>query len=160
MRTAKAATHDRGGSQRHTSAEKMNAIDLLEDQARDIVSLASSLLASPRRDGKAVARLVRSVLTHMAIEETVLFPAVRGAVDIDLAPYQERHAQARNAATHLATRPSSACGAKLRELRGVILDHFALARRELFPALVGGLTPRELDRLAEDLRAHRDALAA
>lgn len=136
------------------------AVDLLEEQEPTIVSLASSLIASPRRDGTALRRLVLAVLAHIAIKEAIVHPAARRVLDIDFTAYLEHHTRARNAVAHLATRPASVSATKLKELRSIILDHFALERRELFPALLAALTPQELTRLAEGIRAHRGALAA
>ena len=131
----------------------MNATALLKKQHRKVEGIFEKLEKS-RSDAQAlIASLANDLAAHMAIEQTIFYPAVR-AIKPDLVgeSYQE-HAIAEIALKRLlSTQPDDPTfKAKVTALKELILHHVEEEEKELFPAVEKQLEDDELEQLGKDM---------
>jgi hemerythrin superfamily protein len=116
----------------------MNAIDMLEQQHREIAALFDQLAEaqsySSRR--KAFERVADALVVHATLEERHFYPAVRrrATEQILLESLEEHLAMKRVIADLLALRPDEdVFAAKLKVLRDEVQHHFEEEQHALFP---------------------------
>jgi hypothetical protein len=147
----------------------MDALDLLEQQHRDLSELFAGVTAAEgagKRTG-LVAQLVRTVEAHSRIEETVFYAAFAGrvhGVEARLYEAYEGHALLRFAAGNLLrTRATDVrFPARLKLVRDLFDRHAMLEEDWMFPKAKRALHDEALDRIGVEIeRAHasRKAIA-
>lgn len=141
----------------------MDALDLLEQQHRDVSDLLNRIAVerSAGRRGFMVAQLVRLIDAHARVEERVFYPAcveqLRGSHE-RLYDACEEHALTRvAAATLLRTRATAVrFEARLRLVRHLFLRHAHEEERWMFPRVKRDLTDEQLDVMGNNIdRAFR-----
>lgn len=146
----------------------MDALDLLEQQHRDIASLIDRLaLVDETRPGQRTAlaaRVVRAVETHSRVEERCFYPAFRARIGDGGRLYEvfEHHALLRFAAVSLLrTRATDLrFQARLEMVRELALRHAAAEEDWVFPKAKRNLSDEELDRIGVEVEHAHDVLLA
>lgn len=145
----------------------MDALDLLEQQHRDLAELFAGALSSERagRRTAAAAQLVRAVEAHSRVEETVFYAFFAERVGADesrLYEAYEDHALLRFAAVNLLrTRATDVrFAARLKLLHGLFQRHALIEEDWLFPKAKRALHDEALDRIGGEIaRAHASRLS-
>ncbi len=145
----------------------MDALDLLEQQHRDLAELFEGVISSERagRRTAAVAQLVRAVEAHSRVEETVFYAAFAGRVgagESRLYEAYEDHALLRFAAVNLLrTRATDVrFAARLNVLHALFQRHALVEEDWMFPKAKRALHDEALDRIGEEIaRAHASRLS-
>jgi hemerythrin superfamily protein len=142
----------------------MDAFDSLEQDHRKVESLfkqLSNLGSGRRREKKAlVSELVRELAVHSAIEEQLVYPAIRSKQK-SLAPNVleslEEHLLAKWTLTSLDRMPASheRYDAKIQVLQEIIEQHVEEEETELFPKARKAFTEEELRLLTTNLERLR-----
>jgi hemerythrin superfamily protein len=145
----------------------MDALDLLEQQHRDVARLLDGIAAepSPGQRTALVVRAVRAIEAHSRAEERCFYPAFRERTGEDARLYEifEQHALLRFAAENLlATRVTDLrFPARLKLLRELCVRHAAAEEDWAFPKAKRNLCDEDLDRLGSEVaRAHEVLLAS
>jgi hypothetical protein len=148
----------------------MDALDLLEQQHRDLAELFADLTSAGTagRRGTLAVQLVRTVEAHSRVEETVFYAAftervtgVRGG-DPRLYEAFEGHALLRFAAVNLLrTRATDVrFAARLKLVHDFFERHAALEEDWMFPKAKRALHDEVLDRIGVEVeRAHASRLS-
>ncbi len=142
----------------------MDALDLLEQQHRDIASLIDHLNeeTSPGQRTALVARVVRAIEAHSRAEERCFYPAFRARVGDGGRLYEvfEHHALLRFAAvTLLRTRATDLrFEARLEMVRELALRHAEAEEDWAFPRAKRNLCDEDLDRIGVDVARAHDVL--
>ncbi len=145
----------------------MDAIDLLEQQHRDLMELFAGVMSSERagRRTAAVAHLVRAIEAHSRVEESVFYAAFAervGKGEGHLYDAYEDHALLRFAAVNLLrTRATDVrFAARLKLLHGLFQRHALIEEDWMFPKAKRAFHDEALDRIgAEIARAHASRLS-
>lgn len=140
----------------------MDALDLLEEQHRDVGAMIDRIAAEPSagRQGMLVAAAVRAVLAHSRAEERAFYGAFAGRIGGDdgrLYEAFEHHALLRFAASNLLrTRPSDVrFSARLEVVRQLFGRHASAEEDWMFPRAKRTFRDEELDRIGVEIeRAH------
>jgi hemerythrin-like domain-containing protein len=141
----------------------MKATALLKKQHRDVKAMFKKL-ESGREDREPLLReLADSLAAHMAIEQTIFYPAIRSLkLKEDLISESfEEHAVAELALKRLlAIAPDDdSFKAKVTTLKELIEHHVEEEEEELFPAVEKKLAAADLEALGKDMKqAFDDAL--
>jgi hemerythrin superfamily protein len=142
----------------------MDALDLLEQQHRDIASLIDDLAeeTSPGQRTALVTRLVRAIEAHSRAEERCFYPAFRARIGDGGRLYEvfEHHALLRFAAVSLrGTRATDLrFEARLEMVRELALRHAAAEEDWAFPKAKRNLLDEELDRIGVEVAHAHDVL--
>jgi hemerythrin superfamily protein len=142
----------------------MDALDLLEQQHRDVASLIDRLAeeTSPGQRTALVARVVRAIEAHSRVEERCFYPAFRARIGDGGRLYEvfEHHALLRFAAVNLLrTRATDLrFAARLEMVRELALRHAEAEEDWAFPKAKRNLCDEELDRIGEDVAHAHDVL--
>jgi len=145
----------------------MDALDLLEQQHRDLAELFAGVMSAERagRRTAAVAQLVRAVEAHSRVEETVFYAAFAervGSVDSCLYEAYEDHALLRFAAVNLLrTRATDVrFAARLKLLHALFQRHAVIEEDWMFPKAKRALHDEALDRIGGEIaRAHASRIS-
>lgn len=142
----------------------MDALDLLEQQHRDVASLIDRLAeeTSPGQRTALVARVVRAIEAHSRVEERCFYPAFRARIGDGGRLYEvfEHHALLRFAAVNLLrTRATDLrFTARLEMVRELALRHAAAEEDWAFPKAKRNLCDEELDRIGVEVAHAHDVL--
>jgi hemerythrin superfamily protein len=143
----------------------MNAIDMLEQQHREIAALFDQLAEtqsySSRR--RAFERVADALVVHATLEERHFYPAVRrrATEQILLESLEEHLAMKRVVADLLALRPDDdVFAAKLKVLRDEVQHHVEEEQRGLFPNVRKLFDAATLIAIGEAMSATRAQLVA
>jgi hemerythrin superfamily protein len=138
----------------------MDALDLLEQQHREVREVLDRLAAEPSAAERAALsiRAARLCEAHIRVEEAHLYPACAARMSDDrrrIYEAMEEHALLRQVAQNLgATRPAGArFEARLSVLRARFEHHADAEEDWLFPKLKRALTDEQLDVLGVDLES-------
>ena len=145
----------------------MDALDLLEQQHRELAELFSGVMSSERvgRRTAAVAHLVRAIEAHSRVEESVFYAAFAeriGADESHLYEGYEDHALLRFAAVKLLrTRATDVrFAARLKLLHALFQRHALMEEDWMFPKAKRALHDEALDRIGGEIaRAHASRLS-
>jgi hypothetical protein len=139
----------------------MDALDLLEQQHRDVAELIDRIAseASPGQRTALVVKVVRAIEAHSRVEERCFYPVFRARIGDDGRLYEvfEHHALLRFAAVNLLrTRATDLrFPARLKLVRELALRHAAAEEDWAFPKAKRNLCDEELDLIGlEVARAH------
>lgn len=137
----------------------MNAVDLLEEQHEEALSLMKKLEESePGAERKKVFRKLQAALTgHMAIEEELFYPRVLEASEKDgepIAEGYEEHVVARGELARCATSLTSERLFQVRigVLRELIQHHIKEERGSILPMARKALSKEELSELGAAMK--------
>ena len=142
----------------------MDALDLLEQQHRDVASLIDDLAeeTSPGQRTALVTQLVRAIEAHSRAEERCFYPAFRARIGDGGRLYEvfEHHALLRFAAVNLrGTRATDLrFEARLEMVRELALRHAAAEEDWAFPKAKRNLCDEELDRIGVEVAHAHDVL--
>ena len=129
----------------------MKATALLKKQHRKVEGLFATLEKGKGDVAATLGQLANDLAGHMAIEQTIFYPAIR-EVDSDIVDesYQE-HAVAELALKRLldTTTDDATFAAKLTTLKELILHHVEEEEEELFPAVERDMDGDQLDALGD-----------
>jgi hemerythrin-like domain-containing protein len=138
----------------------MDAIDLLEDQHRDVLDLIPRVISAPRDSRRELFdRMADLLAIHATIEELHFYPAVRAAAGEDeehfLYRSLEEHLQAKRlVADLLGTAVSDPTfEAKLEVLRDELEHHIEEERDELFAVARRVLDEEQREGLGQEMTA-------
>lgn len=144
----------------------MDALDLLEQQHRDIASLINHLAeaTNPGQRTALVARLVRAIEAHSRVEERCFYPAFRVRIGDGGRLYEvfEHHALLRFAAVNLLrTRATDLrFEARLEMVRELALRHAEAEEDWAFPKAKRNFCDEALDRIGVEIAHAHDVLMA
>jgi len=133
----------------------MKATSLLEKQHRKVEGIFKKLESGKMDASALLTELANDLVGHMAIEQTIFYPAVRSVKeDLILEAYEE-HAVAELALKRLlATKPDDVTfKAKVTTLKELILHHVKEEEEELFPKVEKALGDEKLDALGKEMKA-------
>jgi len=143
----------------------MNAIDMLEQQHREVAALFDQLADaqsfSSRR--KAFERVADALVVHTTLEERHFYPSVRrrATEQILLESLEEHLAMKRLLADLLDLRPDDdVFAAKLKVLRDEVEHHVEEEERDLFPAVRKLFEAAALIEIGEAMATTRAQLVA
>jgi hemerythrin superfamily protein len=145
----------------------MDALDVLEQQHRDLEGLFSALGGAERagRRTAAVAQLVRAIEAHSRVEESVFYSAFVervGCSESRLYEAFEDHALLRFTAENLLrTRATDVrFAARLKMVQQLFERHALIEEDWMFPKAKRALHDEALDRLGDEIeRAHAARLS-
>ena len=144
----------------------MNAIELLTQDHRAVEKLFADFDADPGDDRQEIlARIIRDLSIHTAIEEAYLYPRVRQEMPIARAHVNSGAHELEEIKESLARLDESVASAHTKDvadqvatLKKKTAHHADEAERELFPAIAMVARKRELDDLGHAMqRAKRSA---
>ena len=144
----------------------MDALDLLEQQHRDIASLIDHLAeeTSPGQRTALVRRVVRAIEAHSRAEERCFYPAFRARIGDGGRLYEvfEHHALLRFAAVNLLrTRATDLrFDARLEMVRELALRHAEAEEDWAFPKAKRNLLDEDLDQIGVEVAHAHDVLMA
>src|SRR5689334_12228730 len=144
----------------------MDALDLLEQQHRDVASLIDRLTheTSPGQRTALVARVVRAIEAHSRAEERCFYPAFRARIGDGGRLYEvfEHHALLRFAAVNLLrTRATDLrFEARLEMVRELALRHAEAEEDWAFPKAKRNLLDEDLDQIGVEVAHAHDVLMA
>jgi len=142
----------------------MDALDLLEQQHRDVANLIADLAdeTSPGQRTELVTRLVRAIEAHSRVEERCFYPAFRARIGDGGRLYEvfEHHALLRFAAVNLLrTRATDLrFEARLEMVRELALRHAEAEEDWAFPKAKRNLCDEELDQIGVAVAHAHDVL--
>lgn len=143
----------------------MNAIDLLISDHREAERLFSEF-AADNGDHRAeiLAKLVRELSIHTAIEEAYVYPRVRREVPDGEGYVEESVREHHQMATTLGSLDAKLDKAHTKEvadqvetLRKKVMHHVDEEEHEMFPAFAESASQRELSELGTQLREAKDS---
>lgn len=145
----------------------MDALDLLEQQHRDVSALLSRLAeASPVGAGseEAFYAALRAVDAHVRVEEAYVYIACASRLgdDADIREARDEHRRILDAARVALTMPRSGpqFAAMIAALRERFERHAEVQEDVVFPKLKRSLTDEELDVLGEEIERSYNRLLA
>jgi hypothetical protein len=145
----------------------MDALDLLEQQHRDVSALLSRLAeASPVGAGseEAFYAALRAVDAHVRVEEAYVYIACASRLgdDADVREAREEHKKILDAARVALAMPRSVpqFAAMIAALRERFERHAEMQEDVVFPKLKRSLTDEELDVLGEEIERSYNLLLA
>lgn len=132
----------------------MKATALLKKQHRKVESMFSSLEKGKGDKAAVLAQLANDLVAHMAIEQTIFYPAVRTIETEMVGESYEEHALAELALKRLLdTAPDDATfSAKVVALKELIEHHVEEEEKELFPAVEDELESEDLESLGVEMQ--------
>lgn len=136
-----------------------NAIDLLTADHADVEQMFRQIETLPESDARSelVAGVIRELSVHAAIEEQVLYPAMRKALpdgDHLVQEAIEEHQQVKETLAAIERADSAAeRDPHLVSLIGNVRHHVEEEETELFPKLRASITTAELQELGAELAA-------
>ena len=142
----------------------MDALDLLEQQHRDVASLIDRITeeTSPGQRTALVAQVVRAIEAHSRVEERCFYPAFRARIGDGGRLYEvfEHHALLRFAAVNLLrTRATDLrFEARLEMVRELALRHASAEEDWAFPKAKRNLCDEELDQIGVAVAHAHDVL--
>jgi len=147
----------------------MDALDLLEQQHRDVCALLSRLAEAPLGAGSddALLAALRAVEAHIRVEEAYVYIACGSRIGASgrllLLPAREEHERIVSAARVALSMPRSGprLSARIAALRDRFERHVDFEEDIVFPKLKRSLCDEELDVLGDELeRAYARLVAA
>ena len=144
----------------------MDALDLLEQQHRDVASLIDRIAEETRPGPRTalVEQVVRAIEAHSRVEERCFYPAFRARIGDGGRLYEvfEHHALLRFAAVNLkATRATDErFRARLEMVRELALRHASAEEDWAFPKAKRNLCDEELDQIGVAVAGAHDVLMA
>jgi hemerythrin superfamily protein len=140
----------------------MDAIEMLEEQHRDVEDLFDELQSAEASDKQDLFdELADSLAVHVLIEEMHFYPAVRArrTEDILLESLEEHILIKRTLAAllHLDPRDDN-FQARLAELKAQVEQHVTEEEDDLFPKVRRVLDRKQLQALAEDMSVTQENL--
>lgn len=142
----------------------MDALDLLEQQHRDVASLIDRIseATSPGERTALVAQVVRAIEAHSRVEERCFYPAFRARIGDGGRLYEvfEHHALLRFAAVNLLRTRATDLRfmARLGMVRELSLRHAEAEEDWAFPKAKRNLCDEELDEIGVEVARAHDAL--
>jgi hemerythrin superfamily protein len=141
----------------------MDAIELLEDQHRDVEGLFEEIAeaASPDEKAEIFADIADQLTIHTAIEEMHFYPAVKARQTENLLRESlEEHLAAKRLIADLLDLgvQDEQFDAKIEVLKEMIAHHVKEEEDQLFPAVRKIVKAEELESLAQEMTATQDAL--
>jgi hemerythrin superfamily protein len=143
--------------------ERMNAIELLEAQHREVEDLFSKIEKAKGADAKekVFVQIADKLAVHAAIEEHHFYPAVKAkrTEDILLEALEEHLAIKRVLADLLNIEASDdSFDAKIKVLQEQVEHHVEEEEHDLFPKVKKVLSAEELEEVAEEMLAEQEEL--
>jgi hemerythrin superfamily protein len=144
----------------------MDALDLLEQQHRDVASLIDRIAEETRPGPRTalVEQVVRAIEAHSRVEERCFYPVFRARIGDGGRLYEvfEHHALLRFAAVNLkATRATDErFRARLEMVRELALRHASAEEDWAFPKAKRNLCDEELDQIGVAVAGAHDVLMA
>lgn len=142
----------------------MDALDLLEQQHRDVASLIDRVAVetSPGERTALVAQVVRAIEAHSRVEESCFYPAFRARIGDGGRLYEvfEHHALLRFAAVNLLRTRATDLRfmARLEMVRELSLHHAEAEEDWAFPKAKRNLCDEELDQIGVAVEHAHDML--
>jgi hemerythrin superfamily protein len=140
----------------------MNAIEMLEEQHRDVEDLFEEIEEAEGAEKQEVfAEIADQLVIHSAIEEKHFYPAVKARQTEDLLRESlEEHLAAKRIIADLLDLKvdDEQFDAKVDVLKEMIQHHVKEEEDELFPKVRKLLGADELEALAQEMMATQDAL--
>jgi iron-sulfur cluster repair protein YtfE (RIC family) len=136
----------------------MKATSLLEAQHRTVEALFEKLESRRGNMSSTLDELANNLVAHMAIEQDILYPAIREVDEELVNESYEEHALAEVALRRLlATHPDEPVfKARLTALKELIEHHVTEEEEELFPQVEEALDDAVLTRLAKAMKPRFD----
>jgi len=133
----------------------MKATSLLEKQHRKVEGIFKKLESDKSDHSALLTELANDLVGHMAIEQTIFYPAVRSIKEELILEAYEEHAVAELALKRLlATKPDDVTfKAKVTTLKELILHHVKEEEEELFPKVEKALGDEKLEALGKEMKA-------
>lgn len=137
----------------------MNAIDLLEQQHEEALTLCRQLCESDAGEARSATfkQLSSALLAHMVVEEELFYPtAARAKANGEpIVEAYEEHATARTALIRceMALEEEGLFQVRMRVLEELLEHHIAQERSELFPQARKDLGDDQLEGLGLELEA-------
>jgi iron-sulfur cluster repair protein YtfE (RIC family) len=132
----------------------MKATALLKKQHRKVESMFASLEKGKGDAAAVLAQLANDLAAHMAIEQTIFYPAIR-EIDPEMVgeSYQE-HAIAELALKRLLETPpdDATFAAKVTALKELIEHHVEEEEDELFPAVEDDMEAEKLEVIGTEMQ--------
>jgi hemerythrin-like domain-containing protein len=142
----------------------MDAIELLEEQHRDVEDLFEELEEADASDkGEIFAEIADQLALHATIEERHFYPALDQPPTGGLVrESRDEHATVKRLLAELMTLPSSDTqfDGKIAALKEAVEHHVDEEEEELFPRARKLLDKERLAALAEEMSATQDSLLA
>lgn len=141
----------------------MNAIDLLEEQHKEVLHLIQELKNtedSPEKQ-ELFEQCADALSLHLLLEEQSFYPAVRNdKTEEMLLEAVEEHLAAKRVLADLLDCPvdDKSFPAKLEVLEVTVKHHINEEEQRMFPELRKNLGPKKLDSLGNDLQEAEDDL--
>ena len=137
----------------------MKATALLKKQHRKVEGLFEKLERGKGDRAPVLVELANDLAAHMAIEQTVFYPAVRELDPEMLDESYQEHAMAELALKRLlaTTTDDATFVAKVTALRELIEHHVEEEEDELFPEVEERMDGEELESLGEEMMAAFEA---
>jgi len=133
----------------------MKATSLLEKQHRKVEAIFKKLSSDKADAATWLSPLADDLVAHMAIEQTIFYPAVRSVKEELVLESYEEHALAELALKRLlATDPHDVTfQAKVTALKELIESHVKEEETELFPEVEKALGEEKLEALGKEMKA-------
>ena len=140
----------------------MNAIDMLEEQHREVDDLFEELSdAKGQRKEDLFAEIADKLAVHAAIEERNFYPAVRERRTEDIVlESMEEHLQIKRVLVDLMSTDiqDRAFDARVKVLKEEVEHHVEEEESELFPKVRRLMTDDELEALGQEMTATQEEL--
>jgi hemerythrin superfamily protein len=139
----------------------MKATALLKKQHRKVEGMFAALEKEKGDASAVLAQLANDLTAHMAIEQTIFYPAVREIDPETVGESYQEHAIAELALKRLleTTPDDSTFAAKVTALRELVLHHVAEEEEELFPAVEKKWNAERLDALGARMQRAFEAVS-
>lgn len=132
----------------------MNAIDMLEEQHREVEAIFAQIADSEVGSKKRLVKILVDKLTsHMEIEEEIFYPAAYEIESNEVRHAVDEHNEARPLMDELMSMQSDDddFDELLNELEIKIAHHVKDEEKDLFPECREAMTPEELRRLGKKM---------
>jgi hemerythrin superfamily protein len=140
-----------------TDSKTQDAIELLEADHREVDQLFAQIESGQGDKDEVVRKIVKELSVHAAIEEQILYPAMRRALDDGDAKVDEaiqEHQEMKEALADIERLGSSpAREAKLQKLMADVRHHVQEEEDELFPEMRSAVGEDELKKMGAAMAA-------
>ena len=132
----------------------MKATALLKKQHRKVEGMFASLKKRKSDTSAVLAQLANDLAAHMAIEQTIFYPAIKKIDPEMVGESYEEHALAELALKRLLETPpdDETFDAKVTALKELILHHVEEEEKELFPDVEDDMDADGLEALGNEMQ--------
>jgi iron-sulfur cluster repair protein YtfE (RIC family) len=133
----------------------MKATALLKKQHRKVEGIFEQLAKGPNDAAALVSELANDLAAHMAIEQTIFYPAIRDIDPKTVGESYQEHAIAEIALKRLLSTSAKdpTFEAKATALKELIEHHVEEEEDELFPEVEDKMDPDQLEALGDEMEA-------